>query len=174
MLGIALWVAAVGFLWTWWLQPEHNIGTTRFVAVSVILGWITLMPLYFLAIFIPAKVPSKRVRLPEGNRVAMVVTKAPSEPFSVVAKTLKAMLAQTMPHDTWLADEDPTPETRAWCDAHGVKISTRKGREDYHRTTWSRRIRCKEGNLAFFYDHYGYDNYDFVSQLDADYVPDPT
>lgn len=174
LLGIALWVAAVGFFWSWWLLPEHNIGTGRFVAVSVVLGWITLMPLYFLAIFIPAKVPSKRIRLPEGSRVAMVVTKAPSEPFSVVAKTLNAMLAQTLPHDTWLADEDPAPETKAWCEARGVRISTRKGREDYHRTSWPRRTRCKEGNLAFFYDHYGYENYDFVSQLDADHVPDPT
>jgi cellulose synthase (UDP-forming) len=30
---------------------------------------------------------------------------------------------------------------------------------------------AKEGNLAFFYDHYGYANYDFVVQLDADHVP---
>ena len=52
-------------------------------------------------------------------------------------------------------------------------ISTRKGREDYHRLTWPRRTRCKEGNLAFFYDHYGYDNYDIVCQLDADHAPSP-
>ena len=56
---------------------------------------------------------------------------------------------------------------------HGVFVSTRKGRADYHRTTWPRRTRCKEGNLAFFYDHYGYERYDFVVQLDADHVPEP-
>ena len=58
-----------------------------------------------------------------------------------------------------------------WCAAHGVQVSTRKGRADYHRATWPRRTRCKEGNLAFFYDHYGYERYDFVAQLDADHVP---
>ena len=51
------------------------------------------------------------------------------------------------------------------------KISTRKDQTDYHRTNWPRRTKCKEGNLAFFYDHYGYANYDFVVQLDADHVP---
>jgi cellulose synthase/poly-beta-1,6-N-acetylglucosamine synthase-like glycosyltransferase len=104
----------------------------------------------------------------------MVVTKAPSEPFDVVRETLKAMLRQTYQHDTWLADEDPQGDTLAWCEAHGVKVSTRKGRADYHRPTWPRRTRCKEGNLAFFYDHHGYGDYDFVSQLDADHVPEPT
>ncbi|ODT17786.1 MAG: N-acetylglucosaminyltransferase, partial [Kaistia sp. SCN 65-12] len=105
--------------------------------------------------------------------VAMVVTRAPSEPFPVVAETLRAMLAQNVPHDTWLADEDPSPETLAWCEANGVFVSTRKGREDYHRKTWPRRTRCKEGNLAFFYDTYGYERYDFVAQLDADHAPAP-
>ena len=62
---------------------------------------------------------------------------------------------------------------RRWNGAqeHGVLVSTRKGRADYHRATWPRRTRCKEGNLAYFYDHYGYERYDFVVQLDADHVP---
>ena len=92
----------------------------------------------------------------------------------MVRRTLEAMLNQTYPHDTWLADEDPDEETIAWCEANGVRISTRKDRPDYHQTEWPRRTRCKEGNLAFFYDHFGYDDYDFVSQLDADHVPTPT
>ena len=53
---------------------------------------------------------------------------------------------------------------------HYIRRPSRKGRADYHRQTWPRRTRCKEGNLAFFYDHYGYENYDIVSQLDADHV----
>jgi len=104
----------------------------------------------------------------------MVVTKVPSEPWPMVRHTLIAMLEQPYPHDTWLADEDPSPETIAWCAAHGVSISTRRGCPGYHRTDWPRRRRCKEGNLAYFYDHYGYKLYDFVVQLDADHVPDPT
>ena len=45
----------------------------------------------------------------------------------------------------------------------------------YNNPTWPRREKCKEGNLAYFYEVMGgYDRYDFVSQLDADHVPDPT
>lgn len=173
LAGVGLWIAAIVYFWSWWLDPAHNAGTFRYVAVSVILAWITLLPLYFLAMFIPAKVPAPGQRLSKDARVAMVVTKAPSEPFPVVRKTLQAMLAQTMAHDTWLADEDPSAETIAWCEENGVRISTRKDRPDYHRQSWPRRTRCKEGNLAFFYDQYGYETYDFVSQLDADHVPEP-
>lgn len=173
LAGVGLWIAAIVYFWSWWLDPAHNAGIVRYVSVSVILAWITLLPVYFLAMFIPAKVPNSRHRLPQEARVAMVVTKAPSEPFPVVRRTLQAMLAQTMPHDTWLADEDPSAETIEWCAENGVRISTRKDRTDYHRQSWPRRTRCKEGNLAFFYDQYGYDSYDFVSQLDADHVPEP-
>lgn len=104
----------------------------------------------------------------------MVVTKAPSEPWEMVRKTLEAMLLQDVPHDTWLADEDPSDETKAWCADHGVLISSRKDIPEYHQKSWPRRTRCKEGNLAYFYDTYGYEQYDLVAQLDADHVPTPS
>ena len=163
-------VLATLYFWVWWLQPKHNIGTVWFVLNSIALGWATLIPLYLLSLYIRGRVSGGQVA-PPGGRVAMVVTKAPSEPWIVVRQTLEAMLAQDYPHDTWLADEDPACETIAWCKAHGVRVSTRKGVAAYHRTTWPRRTRCKEGNLAYFYDHYGYDLYDFVVQMDADHVP---
>jgi cellulose synthase/poly-beta-1,6-N-acetylglucosamine synthase-like glycosyltransferase len=173
-IGAALWFGALLYFWAWWIQPEHNIGTIRYTVVTVVLAWITLLPLYFIAIFFNSKAPSPSLQVPPNSRVAMVVTKAPSEPFAVVAETLEAMLRQSYPHDTWLADEDPSAATLDWCRARGVRVSSRKGRADYHRSTWPRRTRCKEGNLAFFYDHYGYRYYDFVAQLDADHVPTPT
>ncbi|MGB3387606.1 MAG: glycosyltransferase family 2 protein [Pseudaminobacter sp.] len=173
LLGAALWVAALVYFWHWWLEPAHHERLWGSILVTAILAWVTLLPAYFIVLFFRARRPSGPLNLPEGSRIAMVVTKAPSEPFEVVAETLRAMLAQDVPHDTWLADEDPSPATLAWCREHGVFVSTRKGREDYHRKVWPRRTRCKEGNLAFFYDHYGYERYDFVAQLDADHVPEP-
>ena len=110
-----LWLAALAYFWIWWLQPSHIAGIFGFLTVSLTLAWITLLPAYFLMVFIRARKPSGALRLPHGSRVAMVVTKAPSEPFAVVADTLVAMLDQDIPHDTWLADEDPSPETMEWC-----------------------------------------------------------
>ena len=172
-LAIAVWIALAANFWLWWLDPDKNIGTLRYALVTVSVAWVFFLQAYFLVIFPRAGRTTHAVEDLGPARVAMVTTKTPSEPFAVLRRTLEAMLAQDYPHDTWLADEDPDPETIAWCEKHGVRISTRKDRPDYHRSEWPRRTRCKEGNLAFFYDTYGYENYDFVSQLDADHVPEP-
>lgn len=173
LVGVALWAVALGFFWQWWLFGVTHTHLAGAILVTTILAWMTILPVYFIVVFYRARRPNGPLRLPPGSRVAMVVTKAPSEPFEVVAETLRAMLAQAVPHDTWLADEDPSPETLAWCEEHGVFVSTRKGCASYHLQTWPRRTRCKEGNLAYFYDFYGYERYDFVAQLDADHVPEP-
>lgn len=169
----AIWLAALGWFWIWWLAPGHFLGWAGFLLVTVPLLWMSALQVFFIVVLFHARRSSAPDPVPGRWRVAMIVTKTPSEPFAVVRRTLDAMLAQDYPHDTWLADEDPSPETAAWCAAHGVKISCRKGRADYHRAEWPRRTRCKEGNLAFFYDHWGYRDYDFVAQLDADHVPQP-
>lgn len=172
LAGIAVWLAALVYFWAWWLDPAHYAGAVGYMIATATVAWVTLLPAYFMAIFYRARTPNGPLRLPFGSRIAMVVTKAPSEPFAIVTATLEGMLAQDVPHDTWLADEDPSQETLDWCRRHGVFVSTRKGRVDYHCASWPRRTRCKEGNLAFFYDQYGYERYDFVVQLDADHVPE--
>ncbi|MBL1404646.1 MAG: glycosyltransferase [Rhizobiales bacterium] len=171
-VGIAAWLITLLVFWIWWLSPEHVFSIPRFALVSFLLMWATLIPAYFIFIFAKGKVPKKLKKTITG-RIAMVVTKAPSEPFSIVKKTLNALLKQKgYSHDTWLADEYPSLETINWCEKRGVKISSRYGVEAYHRKIWPRRTRCKEGNLAYFYDRHGYKEYDFVSQFDADHVPD--
>jgi cellulose synthase (UDP-forming) len=170
---IALWVVSLLYFWAWWLRPEHVGNPWRYGLVTALLGWLSFLQAYFVFFLMRASRPASPAPRPGRYRVAMVVTKTPSEPFAVVRATLEAMLAQDYPHDTWLADEAPSRETIAWCMRHGVHISTRKGRADYHRAEWPRRTRCKEGNLAFFYDHWGYDDYDIVVQMDADHVPQP-
>lgn len=172
-LGLSLWLATLLQFWTWWLDPAHVAGMMSYAVVTLAIAWVSLVPLYFILIFRGARRVRHDTPLPAG-RVALVVTKAPSEPFSVVRRTLTAMLAQRgVSGDVWLADEDPDDEARAWCRAHGVRISTRKGLAGYHCSQWPRRTRCKEGNLAYFYDRYGYEKYDFVAQFDADHVPEP-
>lgn len=168
-----LWALAALFFWVWWLRPDHDIGAIRYWIATACLGWIFFLQAYFITVFLCGQRSVAPDPQPGRWRVAMVVTKTPGEPLALLQKTLSAMLAQDYPHDTWLADEDPAPATVAWCEASGVRISTRKGVADYHRAEWPRRTRCKEGNLAYFYDHFGYDNYDIVAQLDADHVPQP-
>lgn len=171
---VGIWGCALLFFWSWWLRPEHIVTIAGMIVNSLVLLWSTLLPAYYFFFMARMHQPDPALPLPDG-RVAMVVTKAPSEPWSVVEKTLTAMKAQRFPRsfDVWLADEDPSEEVFQWCITHGIWISCRKDMPGYHNSTWPRRQKCKEGNLSYFYDTCGYRMYDFVVQLDADHVPEP-
>lgn len=172
---ILSWAILTAQAWTWWLRPAHAGSTLGLVVSSALLAIESiLLPAWFFFWLWRVRRPDPALDVPD-LRTAMVVTKAPAEPWPVVRETLEAMLAQDfpLPFDVWLADERPSPETLAWCLDHGVRVSTREGVPEYHRPTWPRRTRCKEGNLAYFYDHWGYECYDVVAQMDADHVPDP-
>ncbi len=167
------WVACVINFWVWWAQPGHQISNGRTVVDVILLSYPTaVLPALGVLYLSRVRRVNPRIAAPR-LRVAMVVTKAPSEPWDVVRKTICAMQWQSYPHpyDVWLCDEAPSEETKAWCADNGVRISTRHGIAEYHRPNWPRRTKCKEGNLAYFYDHYGYRDYDVVAQLDADHVP---
>ena len=169
---IGLWLAAVIWFLFWWFEPRHFVDIFHSIFCTLIIFWGMLLPGYYFYFLRRMKKPNPDLSMPNDWRVAMVVTKAPNEPFSMVRKMLQAMLLQEYPHDTWLADEDPTPEVYDWCEERGVKISCRKGIADYNNKTWPRREKCKEGNLAYFYDKFGYERYDFISQMDADHIPE--
>jgi cellulose synthase (UDP-forming) len=168
------WLVTLVWFWAWWFRPEHSAGFWATTVNSTLLGYLALQPTVFL-------LTVNRLRQVAPDRpvpsleVALVVTKAPSEPWPVARATLQAMLGQDYPfeYDVWICDEDPTDEVVQWCVANGVGLSNRKDRPDYHSSHWPRRTRCKEGNLAWFYDNWGYDWYDVVVQLDCDHVPAP-
>jgi cellulose synthase (UDP-forming) len=166
------WLLTSLLFWLWWLAPARGDWTPARAIATAGLGWLFLLGGYFLCFSCRMTKANPAIPLPV-LRVAMVVTKAPAEPWAVVESTLTAMLHQEMPYDfdVWLADEHPTGKTLRWCRTHHVHVSTRQRDPRYHQTTWPRRTRSKEGNLAYFYDHFGYRRYDVVVQLDADHVP---
>jgi cellulose synthase (UDP-forming) len=168
------WVACLTFFWTWWLEPGHRAEALGLIANSAVLAYVSCFPAFFIGAVNRLRVVNPELPLPL-LRVAFVVTRAPSEPWAVANQTLTAMRAQDFPYpyDVWLCDERPTPEITAWCSDHAVGLSTRAGISAYHRPTWPRRTKCKEGNLAYFYDRIGYRFYDVVAQLDCDHVPAP-
>mgnify|MGYP001592278951 CR=1 FL=1 len=170
---VLLWLAGVSAYLFWWFDPSHIITPGRYIFNTLLLLWSVILPGYYFYFVSRMLKSNPELVIPSSWRVAMVVTRAPSEPFSIVRPTLEAMLSQDHPHDTWLADENPTSEILAWCQSHGVFVCTRYRHPDYQRDTWPRRKKCKEGNLAFFYNYYGYSHYDFVAQLDADHIPEP-
>lgn len=173
--GLALgWAVASTWFWLWWFAPPRGDWNAARGVATVCLAWLTLLGAYFQFFACRMTRPNPLLPVPQ-LRVAMVVTKAPSEPWKLVERTLVAMLAQDFPYDydVWLADERPSAKTLRWCRGHGVQVSSRWGVAEYHQPQWPRRTKCKEGNLAYFYDRAGYEQYDVVAQLDADHVPEP-
>jgi cellulose synthase/poly-beta-1,6-N-acetylglucosamine synthase-like glycosyltransferase len=168
------WLVAVVAFWAWLLRPEHRTSALGVAVSCLLLGYLSTMPVYFLLAVNRLRGVTPMLD-PGPLRVALVTTKAPSEPWDVVRRTLEAMLGQRYPYpyDVWLCDEDPAPQVLDWCVERGIRVSTRRESPEYHRAVWPRRTRCKEGNLAYFYDHWGYRDYDVVAQLDCDHVPAP-
>ncbi len=168
------WLASLMIFWSWWLEPAHRIGLVGLVANSAVLAYVSGFPASFIIGVNRLRKVNPDVAVPM-LRVAFVVTHAPSEPWPVVRQTLDAMLAQKypLPFDVWLCSERPTEEIINWCVGRGVGVSSREADSNYQRENWPRRTRCKEGNLAYFYDRWGYRSYDVVAQLDCDHVPAP-
>jgi cellulose synthase/poly-beta-1,6-N-acetylglucosamine synthase-like glycosyltransferase len=174
LLIAAGWSVSLVWFWAWWLRPEHRAGWPGLLVNSALLLYLTGLPAYFFATALRLRRVNPALAIP-SLPVAFVVTRARSEPWPSARRTLEAMLAQCFPHpyDVWLCDEAPPRDVVAWCRAHRVRLSSRQGVGAYHRPSWPRRTRCKEGNLAYFYDHWGYAEYAVVAQLDCDHVPAP-
>lgn len=168
------WLACVAVFWMWWLEPVHRVGMVGLVVNSAVLGYVLGFPVFFVISANHLRKVNPAIAVP-ALRTAFVVTHAPSEPWPVVRTTLEAMLTQDypLPYDVWLCSEQPTREIVDWCVGHDVGVCTRSAQPGYHRDRWPRRTRCKEGNLAYFYDRWGYRCYDVVVQLDCDHVPAP-
>jgi cellulose synthase (UDP-forming) len=166
------WLGCLAIFWRWWLEPAHQVSIVGLVANSAVLAYVSVFPASFIIAVNRLRIVNPDIAVPM-LRVAFVVTHAPSEPWPVVRRTLKAMLAQRypLPYDVWLCSEQPTVEITNWCVKRGVGIATRQKEQAYQRECWPRRRRCKEGNLSYFYDRWGYHSYDVVAQLDCDHVP---
>jgi cellulose synthase (UDP-forming) len=169
-----VWLACLVIFWSWWLEPAHRVGMFGLIANSAVLAYVSGFPVFFIISANHLQKVNPRIAVPM-LRVAFAVTHAPSEPWPVARRTLEAMLAQNypLPYDVWLCSERPTEEMVSWCVSRGVGVSTRSEQPGYHRDGWPRRTKCKEGNLSYFYDHWGYRHYDVVAQLDCDHVPAP-
>ena len=64
LAGVAVWFVALVHFWTWWLTPAHHVDLFGSVLVTATLAWVTLLPVYFLAVFYRASKPAGPLRTP--------------------------------------------------------------------------------------------------------------
>ena len=123
------WSVCVVNFWIWWLEPVHQVSVGRTLVVAALLLYLTvLLPSLPVLYLIRARRINPALPVPR-LRVAFLVTKAPSEPWDLVRKTLMAMKEQSYPYpyDAWLCDEAPSDVTIAWC-AHSLVDARRRCR----------------------------------------------
>src|SRR6185436_19158891 len=89
-----VWIAAAVCFLLWWFQAQHVVSLLGMAVNSAVVLWLLVVQTGWYLFFVGRmRRPNPACPLPEG-RVAMVVTKAPSEPWPVVQRTLEAMLGQ--------------------------------------------------------------------------------
>ncbi len=165
--------AAVGVATTMWLRHGHWSGPKAGLLVLAsfivftetaikLLRWLTLGMMRR-----PVPQPA-----PQGLRVAVVTTFVPGhEPLEMLQRTLVAMRAMDVPHDTWVLDEADDPTVRDLCDRLGVRHFTRKGTDRYQADAGPFKRRTKYGNVNAWLDVHGYAGYDVVAAFDPDHIP---
>lgn len=99
------------YFWAWWVAYVHlgvfnSSWTFSDSLLSAIWALQTFDTIFAYSLLARAKTPDAKHPVP-CFRVAMIVTRAPSEPFEVVKGTLIAMMNQDYlySYDVWLADE---------------------------------------------------------------------
>ena len=145
----------------WWINKTTPKIEWAFWVNTLTVFWLPTISLYLFYFSLKQKeVHTDDYIAP--CRVAMICSKIPSESEELLIRTLEAMKDQDFPYpyDVWVADEDPTPAMLIWFQNNGVNISTRKYDSTYHNEIHPRKARTKEGNFMYFYDKFGYENYD--------------
>lgn len=182
---VYLLLVAIGIVFTsafavWWFALSHipvnfhgalhSIDILLFLLLSYVVWYQIVNELFAWSAASSMKHP--RPLTPEkGLKVAFLTAFVPGkEPYDILEKTLKAMVEAEYPHDTWLLDEGDDTEAKRLCRRYNVKHYTRKGKAQYNTPKGPYKIKTKGGNYNSWYDQHG-DTYEFVAQLDVDFVP---
>jgi hypothetical protein len=89
-------IVTVLHAWWWWVSIHPTLASYTYVDILLSLLWthLTFDHLLSATLLIRAKKINPVLSPPPHLRVAMIVTRAPSEPFHVVQKTLAGMINQ--------------------------------------------------------------------------------
>ncbi len=167
---------------TWWFQFDHVASNFRgyaravdyflFIVLSYIVWHHLIMEVFGWVMAAHMKRP-QYMPPPAGMKVAYLTAFVPgSEPYSLLEKTLEAMVAVEYPHDTWLLDEGNDDAAKEICARLGVRHYSRKGKEEFNTPFGRFAHKTKGGNYNSWLHHYLKD-YDVVAQHDMDFIPKP-
>ncbi|MDT3439311.1 MULTISPECIES: glycosyltransferase family 2 protein [unclassified Pseudofrankia] len=186
---VALWLAANGYFWEWWLTRQHIGNTLLFVLMTAALFYSATVLSSMYALFLgymrrPVPIPVSRAE-DSGviGRVAVISLTVPgSESLDIVRAQLVAMTRIRYPHDSWiLVDKEHSPEIAAMAQSLGVRYFCRHDEETWGKdrvSAWNQanppfKAKTKAGNVNSWLDAYG-DLYSHFTQFDIDHLADPS
>lgn len=170
----------IGIFFLFWFLPEHIPSNFHgilhafdyifFILLSYIVWLQIIKEAFNWHLLTKMKIPIEMK--PEiGKKVAFLTAFVPGcESIETLRQTLRAMKDCEYPHDTWVLDEGDDIETKKMCEDLGVKHFTRKGITKYNSCQGKFKARTKGGNYNAWFDKHG-NEYDYVAQLDVDFVP---
>lgn len=167
----------------WWFLPSHiphNFTSSRhffdfilFALLSYVVWYQIINNLFSWYVTLCMRHPVPMKARP-GWKVAFLTAFVPGkEPYDLLEKTIRAMVATSYPHETWLLDEGNDPVAKRLCKFYGVKHFTRKGVEKYNQPSGPFKSKTKAGNYNSWFDKFR-NYYDIVAQLDVDFIPKKT
>jgi cellulose synthase (UDP-forming) len=186
---VALWLAANGYFWEWWLTRQHIGNTLLFVLMSAALFYSATVLSSMYALFLgymrrPVPIPVSRAE-DSGviGRVAVISLTVPgSESLDIVRAQLVAMTGIRYPHDSWiLVDKEHSPEIAAMAQSLGVRYFCRHDEETWGKdrvSAWNQadppfKAKTKAGNVNSWLDAYS-DLYTHFTQFDIDHLAGPS
>ncbi|HEX6125954.1 MAG TPA: glycosyltransferase family 2 protein [Pyrinomonadaceae bacterium] len=107
-----------------------------------------------------------------GLRVGVATTfVAGAESIEMLEESVSAMMAMDYPHDTWVLDEEDSPEVRRLCSRLGAMHFSRKDLAHYQAESGKYQRRSKHGNYNSWLNEIGFGRYDFITTFDPDHIP---
>jgi cellulose synthase (UDP-forming) len=163
---------------TWFMIAWFTLGEWR--QYPVLLGLMTALLVYNVSVhqfrwglLLWMRRPQpKRAR--EGWKVGVATTFVPgAEPLDMLEETVKALMALTYPHDTWVLDEGDDAQVKALCLQLGARHFSRKHLPHYQAATGRFQSGSKHGNYNAWLEACGFAEYELIASFDPDHVPDP-
>jgi cellulose synthase (UDP-forming) len=159
------------FLSAWLVSGRWGGITPGFIALTALIVYNLAISLFRWAL-LPLMTRPKPMPPTFCPRIAAVTTIVPgAESLEMLERTVQAMVAMRMSHDTWVLDEGDHPDVKALCARTGAKHFSRKGRADYNTPSGTFAARTKHGNYNAWLDAEGYAHYDVIVGFDPDHVP---
>ncbi|MCC5938211.1 MAG: glycosyltransferase [Lunatimonas sp.] len=117
-----------------------------FKVIEVVFEW------YHFSALTPRKNLDPPPRPQRQYSVDMLTTACPGEPFDMIARSLKAMVAVRYPHTSYLCDEGDDPKLKALCEELGVIHVTRETHEHAKAGNINNALKQATGELCVILD----------------------